>query len=138
VVIRAELAEAYAFLKELGDGDVLPTARGRALLAQLERDRGDALRRSGPADAAGRSRPTIRCARPNHRRADECHRALALAALARDRGGRRGAVAGSAREATGSSGQVIVRTTTADRADSAARRGREPAIRVSSPAEVER
>ena len=52
VVIAAELAEAlsaapagraeaHALLKELGDGDVLPTARAWALLARLERERGD-------------------------------------------------------------------------------------------------
>ncbi|WAS93538.1 hypothetical protein [Nannocystis punicea] len=61
VVVRAELAEAlaalpaeragaYALLKELGDGDVLPTARAWALLAELERDRGDAT----AAERAGR------------------------------------------------------------------------------------
>jgi hypothetical protein len=53
VVVAAELAEAlaatpvgraeaHAILKELGDGDVLPTARAWALLAQLEQERGDA------------------------------------------------------------------------------------------------
>lgn len=52
VVIAAELAEAlaatpvgraeaHAILKELGDVDVLPTARAWALLARLERERGD-------------------------------------------------------------------------------------------------
>lgn len=52
VVVRAELAEAlaalpaeraeaHALLAELGDGDLLPTARAWAILAGLERERGD-------------------------------------------------------------------------------------------------
>ena len=38
----AERHEAHTLLKELADGDVMPTARGWAVLAALERARGDA------------------------------------------------------------------------------------------------
>lgn len=48
--LPAERAEAYGLLKELGDGDVLPTARAWGLLAELARDRGDV----GAAERADR------------------------------------------------------------------------------------
>lgn len=48
--LPAERGEAYGLLKELGDGDVLPTARAWGLLAELERDRGDVT----AAERAGR------------------------------------------------------------------------------------
>lgn len=57
--VPTERAEALAILRELGDGDLLPTARAWALLAALERDRGDATaaaradRRCREIDPAG-------------------------------------------------------------------------------------
>lgn len=47
-MLPAERAQAREMLAELGDGDVLPTARAWALLAVLEREAGD-------ASAAGRA-----------------------------------------------------------------------------------
>lgn len=44
----AERREAHALLKDLADGDIVPTARAWAVLASLEKDRGD-------ADAAARA-----------------------------------------------------------------------------------
>ncbi|MBZ5712829.1 hypothetical protein [Nannocystis pusilla] len=48
--LPAERAEAHARLKELGEADLLPTARAWGLLAELERERGDVT----AAERAGR------------------------------------------------------------------------------------
>ncbi|MDC0666823.1 hypothetical protein POL58_03710 [Nannocystis sp. ncelm1] len=55
-------AEAYALLKDLGDGDLMPNAQGWALLAELSKQRGDV---EGSKKAAERCRqigaPGVQC-----------------------------------------------------------------------------